>query len=29
MIELNDKIKEYMAKFGWKDIVLNIEDITS
>ena len=29
MVELNDRIKDYMNKFGWKDIVLNIEKITS
>lgn len=29
MIVLNEKAKEYMEKFGWKHIVLNVEEITS
>lgn len=29
MIELNDKMREYMQKYEWKHIVLNIEEITS
>lgn len=29
MVELNDRIKQYMERVGWKDIVLNIENITS
>lgn len=29
MVELNDLAKEYMLKYEWKHIVLNVEDITS
>lgn len=29
MVELNEAAKEYMLKYGWKHIVLNIEEITS
>lgn len=29
MVELNDRIKVYMGKNGFRDIVLNIENITS
>jgi len=29
MVELNDRIKVYMEKNGFRDIVLNIENITS
>jgi len=29
MVELNDKMKEYMKKYGWNHIVLNIEKVTS
>ena len=29
MVELNDRIRQYMEKNGFKDIVLNIENITS
>lgn len=29
MVELNDRIRGYMEKLGFHDIVLNIENITS
>ena len=29
MVELNDNIKNYMKKYNWKDVVLNIEEVTS
>lgn len=29
MIKLNDKAKEYMAKLGWNDLVLNVEEYSS
>lgn len=29
MVELNDRIISYMQKQGWKDIVLNVELMTS
>ena len=29
MVELNDRIREYMTKLGFRDIVLNVETITS
>ena len=29
MVELNDRIIGYMQKLGFRDIVLNIENITS
>lgn len=29
MIILNERMKEYMNKYEWKDVVLNIEEITS
>ena len=29
MVELNDRIRGYMEKLGVRDIVLNIETITS
>lgn len=29
MVELNEEAKSYMRKYGWKHIVLNIEDISS
>ena len=29
MVELNDRIRGYMEKLGFQDIVLNIEKITS
>ena len=29
MINLNERMKEYMVKYEWKDVVLNIEEITS
>lgn len=29
MIILNERMKEYMVKYGWRDVVLNIEEITS
>ena len=29
MVELNDRIRGYMEKLGFRDIVLNIEKITS
>lgn len=29
MIILNERMKEYMVKYGWQDVVLNIEEITS
>ena len=29
MINLNERMKEYMNKYEWKDVVLNIEEITS
>ena len=29
MVELNDRIISYMQKQGWKDIVLNVELLTS
>lgn len=29
MIGLNDRIKQYMKIYGYSDIVLNIENITS
>ncbi len=29
MIILNERMKEYMVKYEWKDVVLNIEEITS
>jgi len=29
MVELNDRIRQYMEKNGFYDMVLNIENITS
>lgn len=29
MVELNKEAKEYMQRFGWRHVVLNIENITS
>ena len=29
VVELNEEAKEYMQRFGWKHVVLNIESITS
>ncbi len=29
MIELNERMKQYMQKCGWKHIVLNVEEVTS
>lgn len=29
MVELNEHAKAYMLKYGWKHIVLNVEEITS
>ncbi len=29
MIELNRNAEEYMKKYGWKHVLLNIEEITS
>ena len=29
MIILNERMKEYMVKYGWKDVVLNMEEVTS
>ncbi len=29
MVEINEQAKAYMQKYGWKHVVLNIEDITS
>ncbi len=29
MVVIDDNAKAYMQKYGWKHIVLNIEDITS
>ena len=29
MIQLNEQAKEYMAKLGWSDLVLSVEDYTS
>lgn len=29
MVELNEQAKEYMQKYEWEHIVLNIEEITS
>ena len=29
MTELNERAKAYMMKYGWKHIVLNIEEFTS
>lgn len=29
MVLLNENAKEYMEKYGWKHVVLNIEEITS
>ena len=29
MIHLNDNAREYMEKYGWRHVVLNVEEITS
>ena len=29
MVYLNDNAKEYMQKYGWRHVVLNVEEITS
>lgn len=29
MVYLNDNAKEYMQKYGWRHVVLNVEDNTS
>ena len=29
VVELNEEAKEYMLRFGWKHVVLNVESITS
>lgn len=29
MIYLNDDAKEYMKKYGWQHVVLDVEEITS
>ena len=29
MIYLNENAKEYMEKYGWRHIILNVEEITS
>lgn len=29
MVYLNDNAKEYMKKYGWRHVVLNVEEITS
>ena len=29
MIYLNDNAKEYMEKYAWRHVVLNVEEITS
>lgn len=29
MIIFNERMKEYMIKYDWKDVVLNIEEVTS
>ncbi len=29
MIHLNDNAREYMEKYGWRHLVLNVEEITS
>lgn len=29
MVELNERLKEYMVKYGQRDILLSIEEITS
>jgi len=29
MVELNERMKEYMVKYGQRDILLSIEEITS
>lgn len=29
MIILNERMKAYMIKYDWKDVVLNVEEITS
>ena len=29
MAKLNDNAVNYMKRFGWKNVVLNVEEITS
>lgn len=29
MTELNERAKEYMLKYGWKHIILSVEEYTS
>lgn len=29
MVELNEEMKQYMLRFGWKNLTLDIEEITS
>lgn len=29
MVLLNENAKEYMKKYGWRHVVLNVEEITS
>lgn len=29
MIHLNGNAREYMEKYGWRHVVLNVEEITS